>query len=123
MALSSKKDKESFWKILNERLELCHKALRCRHDRLLGTSSNSAPILWQHGAIARLPKDTAIDELLYHGYSTISLGYAGLYECTKYMTGLSHTSEDGKTFALSVMQALDDACDKWKAEEDIDYSE
>ena len=122
VALSSKKDKESFWKILNERLELCHKALRCRHDRLLGTSSNSAPILWQHGAIARLPKDTAIDELLYHGYSTISLGYAGLYECTKYMTGLSHTSEDGKTFALSVMQALDDACDKWKAEEDIDYS-
>ena len=122
VALSSKKDKESFWKILNERLELCHKALRCRHDRLLGTSSNSAPILWQHGAIARLPKDTAIDELLYHGYSTISLGYAGLYECTKYMTGLSHTSEDGKVFALSVMQALDDACDKWKAEEDIDYS-
>lgn len=122
VALSSKKDKDSFWKILNERLELCHKALRCRHDRLLGTSSNSAPILWQHGAIARLPKDTAIDELLYHGYSTISLGYAGLYECTKYMTGLSHTSEDGKTFALSVMQALDDACDKWKAEEDIDYS-
>ena len=122
VALSSKKDKENFWKILNERLELCHKALRCRHDRLLGTSSNSAPILWQHGAIARLPKDTAIDELLYHGYSTISLGYAGLYECTKYMTGLSHTSEDGKTFALSVMQALDDACDKWKAEEDIDYS-
>lgn len=122
VALSSKKDKESFWKILNERLELCHKALRCRHDRLLGTSSNSAPILWQYGAIARLPKDTAIDELLYHGYSTISLGYAGLYECTKYMTGLSHTSEEGKTFALSVMQALDDACDKWKAEEDIDYS-
>lgn len=122
VALSSKKDKESFWKILNERLELCHKALRCRHDRLLGTSSNSAPILWQNGAIARLPKDTAIDELLYHGYSTISLGYAGLYECTKYMTGLSHTSEDGKVFALSVMQALDDACDKWKAEEDIDYS-
>lgn len=122
VALSSKKDKESFWKILNERLELCHKALRCRHDRLLGTSSNSAPILWQHGAIARLPKDTAIDELLYHGYSTISLGYAGLYECTKYMTGLSHTSEEGKTFALSVMQALDDACDKWKSEEDIDYS-
>lgn len=122
VALSSKKDKESFWKILNERLELCHKALRCRHDRLLGTSSNSAPILWQYGAIARLPKDTAIDELLYHGYSTISLGYAGLYECTKYMTGLSHTSEEGKAFALSVMQALDDACDKWKAEEDIDYS-
>lgn len=122
VALSSKKDKENFWKILNERLELCHKALRCRHDRLLGTSSNSAPILWQHGAIARLPKDTTIDELLYHGYSTISLGYAGLYECTKYMTGLSHTSEEGKAFALSVMQALDDACDKWKAEEDIDYS-
>lgn len=122
VALSSKKNEENFWKILGERLELCHKALRCRHDRLLGTSSNSAPILWQHGAIARLPKDTPIDELLYHGYSTISLGYAGLYECTKYMTGLSHTSEEGKVFALSVMQALDDACDKWKAEEDIDYS-
>ena len=122
VALSSKKNVEDFWNILNERLELCHKALRCRHDRLLGTPTSTAPILWQNGAIARLGKDDVIDELLYHGYSTISLGYAGLYECTKYMTGLSHTTEEGKKFALSVMQKLNDSCSKWKEAEDIDYS-
>ena len=122
VALSSKKNVEDFWNILNERLELCHKALRCRHDRLLGTPTSTAPILWQNGAIARLGKDDVIDELLYHGYSTISLGYAGLYECTKYMTGLSHTTEEGKKFALSVMQKLNDSCAKWKEAEDIDYS-
>ena len=96
--------------------------MRCRHDRLLGTPTSTAPILWQNGAIARLGKDDVIDELLYHGYSTISLGYAGLYECTKYMTGLSHTTEEGKKFALSVMQKLNDSCSKWKEAEDIDYS-
>ena len=122
VALSSKGDNKIFWDILNERLELCHKALKCRHKRLLNTSTNTAPILWQNGAIARLGKDENINELLFHGYSTISLGYAGLYECTKYMTGQSHTSDLGKNFALKVMQALNDACNKWKAEEDIDYS-
>lgn len=113
---------DKFWEILNERLELCHKALKCRHQRLLGTSSNVAPILWQNGAIARLAKDETIDELLYHGYSTISLGYAALYECTMAMLGVSHTDPKGKEFALKVMQALNDACARWKAEEDIDYS-
>lgn len=122
VACSSKKNMDEFWKILDERLELCHKALKCRHQRLRGTVSNVAPILWQNGAIARLDKDEKIDELLYHGFSTISLGYAGLYECTRYMLGVSHTSPDGKEFALSVMQALNDACNKWKTEEDIDYS-
>lgn len=111
-----------FWKILKDRLELCHKALKCRHNRLLGTKSDIAPILWQYGALARLDKEETIDELLYHGYSTISLGYAGLYECTMEMTGHSHTDKEGKPFALSVMQALNDACAEWKKAEDIDYS-
>lgn len=111
---------EQFWKIFDERLELCHKALRCRHERLKGTLSDISPIHWQHGAIARLKPGEPIDKLLYDGYSTISLGYAGLYECVKYMTGKSHTIE--KTFALSVMQHLNDACAKWKEEENIDYS-
>lgn len=120
VALSSRKDMEQFWKIFDERLELCHKALRCRHERLKGTLSDISPIHWQHGAIARLKPGEPIDKLLYDGYSTISLGYAGLYECVKYMTGKSHTVE--KTFALSVMQHLNDACAKWKEEENIDYS-
>ena len=111
-----------FWKILEDRLELCHKALKCRHNRLLGTKSDIAPILWQYGALARLDKKETIDELLYHGYSTISLGYAGLYECTMEMTGHSHTDKEGKPFALKVMQALNDACAEWKKAENIDYS-
>lgn len=111
-----------FWKILEDRLELCHKALKCRHNRLLGTKSDIAPILWQYGALARLDKKETIDELLYHGYSTISLGYAGLYECTMEMTRHSHTDKEGKPFALKVMQALNDACAEWKKAEDIDYS-
>lgn len=113
---------ETFWKILDDRLELCHKALQCRHNRLLGTKSDIAPIIWQNGALARLSKGETIDQLLNHGYSTISLGYAGLYECTMEMTGHSHTDTKGKPFALKVMQALNDACTKWKNEEDIDYS-
>ncbi len=122
-ALSSGGNIDIFWDIMDERLELCHRALRCRHERLLGTPSDVAPILWQHGALARLKKGEVIDKLLYNGYSTISLGYAGLYECTKYMTGMSHTNKDGGTeFAMSVMQALNDACAKWKAAENIDYS-
>lgn len=122
VALSSKGDFDEFWKILDERLELCHKALKVKHNRLVGTSTKVAPILWQYGAIARLGKDDTIDELLYHNYSTISLGYAGLYECVKYMTGKSHTEDGGKEFGLSVMQALNDACTKWRADEDIGYS-
>ena len=122
VALSSKGDMNKFWTILDSRLELCHKALKCKHNRLVGVSSKVAPILWQNGAIARLNKDDTIDELLYHGYSTISLGYAALYECTMAMLGVSHTTEEGKKFALSVMQALNDACARWKKEEDIDYS-
>ena len=122
IALSSKGDFDKFWEIYDERLELCHKALKIKHNRLVGTSTNVAPILWQNGAIARLGKDDTIDKLLYGGYSTISLGYAGLYECVKYMTGKSHTSKEGKEFALSVMQKLNDACNKWKAEENIAYS-
>ena len=122
VALSSKGDMNKFWTILNSRLELCHKALKCKHNRLVGVSSKVAPILWQNGAIARLNKDDTIDELLYHGYSTISLGYAALYECTMAMLGVSHTTEEGKKFALSVMQTLNDACARWKKEEDIDYS-
>lgn len=123
IACSSKRDFKKFWKIFDERLALCHRALRCRHERLLGTPSDVAPILWQYGAIARLKKGETIDKLLYNGYSTISLGYAGLYECTKYMTGKSHTDNaEGKEFALQVMQHLNDACSKWKAEENIDYS-
>ncbi len=122
VACSSGKDMDRFWKIMNERLELCHRALRLRHNRLLGTRSDAAPILWQNGALARLKPGEVIDDLLYNGYSTISLGYAGLCECVKYMTGKSHTDPDAKEFALSVMQALNDACKKWKAAEHIDYS-
>lgn len=122
VALSSKGDMDAFWAIMEERLELCHKALRCRHERLLGTISDVSPIHWQHGAIARLQKGEKIDKLLYGGYSTISLGYAGLYECVRYMTKKSHTDEDAKPFALAVMQKLNDACAAWKAAEDIDYS-
>ena len=123
IALSSNGDFLSFWKIFNERAELCHKALRIRHERLKGTVSDVAPILWQYGALARLKKGEKIDKLLYNGYSTISLGYAGLYECVKYMTGHSHTDGDkGEKFALEVMQALNDKCNEWKANENIDYS-
>lgn len=122
IALSSHGDMDAFWSIMEERLELCHKALRCRHERLLGTISDVSPIHWQHGAIARLKKGETIDRLLYGGYSTISLGYAGLYECVKYMTGKSHTDSEAKPFALSVMQKLNDACTKWKEAENIDYS-
>ena len=122
IACSSGGDMTKFWKIFDERLDLCHRALQCRHNRLKGTLSDAAPILWQHGALARLKKGEKIDRLLFDGYSTISLGYAGLYECTKYMTGKSHTDDEGKPFALSVMQYMNDACAKWKAEENIDYS-
>ena len=112
-----------FWNLMNERTELCHKALQYRHKRLEGTLSDAAPILWQHGAFARLEKGEKIDELLHHGYSTISLGYAGLYECVKFMTGHSHTDNGiGEEFGLKVMQYLNDKCNQWKAEEDIDYS-
>ena len=121
VALSSKKDMNKFWEIMDERLELCHRALQIRHKRLSKATSDVAPILWQHGALARLEKGESIHELLHHGYSTISLGYAGLYECVKYMTGESHTGA-GKEFGLQVMQKLNDATKKWKAEEDIDYS-
>jgi len=122
VACSSGRDMDKFWEILDERLELCHRALRCRHERLLGTTSDVAPILWQYGALARLKKGEKIDRLLFDGYSTISLGYAGLYEMCYYMTGKSHTDPEAKPFALSVMQALNDACAKWKAAENIDYS-
>lgn len=122
VALSSHKDFDKFWSIFDERLELCHKALRCRHERLKGTLSDAAPILWQHGALARLEKGETIDKLLYGGYSTISLGYAGLYECVKYMTDKSHTDKEASPFALSVMQYMNDKCSRWKAEEDVDYS-
>jgi ribonucleoside-triphosphate reductase len=122
IALSSKGDINEFWKLFNERTELCHKALQIRHNRLKGTLSDVAPILWQHGAYARLKQGDTIDKLLYNGYSTISLGYAGLYECVKYMIGASHTQEEGKAFGLQVMQALNDKCSKWKSEENIDYS-
>ena len=123
VALSSEGDMDKFWEIFDERLELCHKALQIRHKRLSNVTSDVAPILWQHGALARLDKGESIHELLHHGYSTISLGYAGLYECVKYMTGDSHTDNgEGKDFALKVMQHLNDATTKWKKEEDIDYS-
>ena len=123
IALSSDKDMDLFWKIFDDRLELCHRALQIRHKRLSKVTSDVAPILWQHGALARLDKGESIHELLHHGYSTISLGYAGLYECVKYMTGHSHTDNGvGKDFGLSVMQHMNDACKKWKSEEDIDYS-
>lgn len=121
-ACSSGKNFDKFWDIMNERLELCHRALRCRHERLLGTLSDVAPILWQDGALARLKPGEVIDPLLYNGYSTISLGYAGLAECVYYMTGESHTSPDGRAFAIKVMQSLNDACTKWKLAENIDYS-
>ncbi len=122
VALSSGKDITNFWNILDERLELCHTALRYRHERLLGTPSDVSPIHWQHGALARLEKGETIDKLLYGGYSTISLGYAGLYEMTFYMTGLSHTDPKAQSFAMQVMQRLNDACAKWKVAENIDYS-
>ena len=122
VALSSKGNFEKFWKIFDERLALCHRALQARHKRLLGTSSDAAPILWQYGALARLKKGEKIDKLLFGGYSTISLGYAGLYECVKYMTGKSHTDAGAKPFALSVMQHMNDKCNAWKKAENIDYS-
>ena len=122
VALSSGKDMDKFWQIFDERLELCHRALMCRHERLKGTLSDAAPILWQYGALARLEKGEPIDKLLYGGYSTISLGYAGLYECVKYMTGRSHTDEEAKPFALHVMQHMNDACKQWKAMHNIDFS-
>ena len=122
VALSSGRDMGKFWEIFEERLELCHRALQCRHERLKGTLSDAAPILWQYGALARLDKGEPIDKLLYGGYSTISLGYAGLYECVKYMTGKSHTDEEAKPFALAVMQKMNDKCLQWKTAENIDYS-
>lgn len=122
VALSSGRDPNRFWELLDERLELCHTALRCRHGRLKGTLSDAAPILWQHGALARLKKGETIDRLLYGGYSTISLGYAGLYECVRYMTGHSHTDKEATPFALAIMQRMNDRCSEWKAAEDIDYS-
>lgn len=123
VALSSNQDEDKFWKIYEERLELCHKALRIRHERLSKVTSDVAPILWQHGALARLKKGESIDKLLHNGYSTISLGYAGLYECVKYMTGNSHTDGGvGEEFALKVMQKLNDKCKQWKEAEQIDYS-
>ena len=122
VALSSGGNFEKFWKIFDERLDLCHRALQARHQRLLGTPSDAAPILWQYGALARLKKGEKIDKLLYGGYSTISLGYAGLYECVKYMTGKSHTDAGAKPFALSVMQHMNDKCSEWKKAENMDYS-
>ncbi|MBQ9542357.1 anaerobic ribonucleoside-triphosphate reductase [Ruminococcus sp.] len=122
VALSSGRNVETFWKVFDERLQLCYKALMCRHERLKGTLSDAAPILWQYGALARLKKGEPIDKLLYGGYSTISLGYAGLYECVKYMTGKSHTDPEAKPFALEIMQHMNDACKKWKEKENIDFS-
>ena len=122
VACSSQGDEKKFWEIFDERLELCHEALMCRHNRLKGTLSDAAPILWQYGALARLPKGEPIDKLLYGGYSTISLGYAGLYECVKYMTGHSHTEAEGTPFALEVMQHMNDTCTEWKEASNIDFS-
>ena len=122
IALSSGGNIEKFWRIFDERMELCHRALLCRHERLKGTTSDAAPILWQYGALARLKKGEVIDKLLYGGYSTISLGYAGLYECVKFMTGKSHTDAGAKPFALSVMQHMNDKCNEWKKAENMDYS-
>ena len=122
VALSSGRDVNKFWEIFWERMELCHRALMCRHERLKGTLSDAAPILWQYGALARLPKGEPIDKLLYGGYSTISLGYAGLFECVKYMTGKSHTDPEATPFALQIMDALNEGCKKWKAESNIDFS-
>ena len=115
VALSSGGDEDKFWKVFDERLDLCYRALMCRHNRLKGTLSDAAPILWQFGALARLKKGEKIDNLLYGGYSTISLGYAGLYECVKYMTGKSHTDPSATQFALDVMKYMNKACDRWKA--------
>ena len=122
VALSSGGDMNKFWKIFDERLELCYRALMCRHNRLKGTLSDAAPILWQFGALARLKKGEPIDKLLYGGYSTISLGYAGLYECVKYMTGKSHTDPEATPFALDVMKHMNEACNKWKEETNIAFS-
>ncbi|HIT28510.1 MAG TPA: anaerobic ribonucleoside-triphosphate reductase, partial [Candidatus Faecousia gallistercoris] len=122
VACSSGRDMAKFWEIFDERLELCHRALMCRHERLKGTLSDAAPILWQYGALARLPKGQVIDPLLFGGYSTISLGYAGLYECVKYMTGKSHTDEEATPFAMQVMQHMNDKCAEWKAASNIDFS-
>ena len=122
VALSSEGNIDKFWEIFEERLELCHRALQCRHNRLMGTKSDAAPILWQYGALARLKKGETIDKLLFGGYSTISLGYAGLYECVKYMTGKSHTDPEAKPFALAVMTKMNDKCKEWKAAENMDYS-
>ena len=122
VALSSGGDREKFWKVFDERLELCYRALMCRHGRLKGTLSDAAPILWQYGALARLKKGEPIDRLLYNGYSTISLGYAGLYECVKYMTGRSHTDPEATPFALEVMEHMNQATAAWKAKEHIDFS-
>ena len=122
IALSSGGDEDKFWEIFNERMELCHRALRCRHERLLGTKADVAPILWRYGALARLDAGETIDKLLYNGYSTISLGFAGLYECVKYMTGESHSHSKGYEFGMKVMHALNDACLTWKKAENIDYS-
>ena len=122
VACSSGRDMDKFWKIFDERLELCHRALRCRHERLCGTISDCAPILWQYGALARLKKGETIDKLLYNNYSTISLGYAGLYEMCVYMTGKSHTDPEAKPFALAVMQHMNDKCAQWRKEENISYS-
>jgi len=122
VALSSGRDRSKFWDIFDERLDLCYRALLCRHERLKGTLSDAAPILWQYGACARLEKGEPIDKLLFGGYSTISLGYAGLYECVKYMTGFSHTDPEATPFALEVMNHMNDACKIWKARHDIDFS-
>ena len=122
VALSSHRDMDKFWEIFDERLDLCYRALMARHKRLKGTLSDAAPILWQYGALARLKKGEPIDKLLYGGYSTISLGYAGLYECVKYMTGRSHTDKEATPFALSVMQHMNDKCQEWKTQTDIDFS-
>ena len=122
VACSSGKDMDKFWDILEERLELCHRALRCRHERLKGTISDVAPLLWQHGALARLQPGETIDKLLFGGYSTISLGYAGLYEMCYYMTGKSHTDPEATPFAMAVMQKLNDKCKEWRDAENIAYS-
>ena len=122
VGLSANGDFDKFWEIFDERLELCHKALRLRHERLLGTPSDISPIHWQYGALARLGKGEPIDKLLYNGYSTLSLGYAGLYECVKAMTGKSHTDPEVTPFAIEIMQYMNDKCAKWRAEENIDYS-
>lgn len=122
IAMLSHRNMDKFWEIFDKYLDICHTGLRCRHERLLGTPSDVAPILWQHGALARLKKGETIDKLLYDGYSTLSLGYAGLYECTVYMTGKSHTDPEGEPFAIQVMQHMNDKTAEWKAAENIDYS-